>query len=332
MDNPERSRTPGAESRPRVSVVLPVYNGALSVEQAIRSIQSQTFQDWELLICDDGSRDDSVRICRAFEAADPRIHVMENPQNAGIAVTLNRLLAAARGEFYAIQEQDDASVPERLEWEVAELDRHPEAGVVSGVAAWLGDDQKVFAHFPWFLYKGNPYPAERAALIEFLYVQQSKIVNAAAMVRRSLLLDGGLRYDEGARMSIDFQFFVDAAHRMSVVGVPRILVHMGRGSKRESMTSHKELQFREARRCLKILYDRYRREPTSPINLSLYRKAMAYQLRIEARYHGRLRGAFLLAGSLLLDPRDRKSWKTVKELMGRLGRRAAGGTPFWKES
>jgi glycosyltransferase involved in cell wall biosynthesis len=331
MDNPEASRTRGAERRPRVSVVLPVYNGTDSVERAIRSIQLQTFPDWELLICDDGSRDDSLRICRALEAADPRIRVFANPKNMGIAATLNRLLSEARGEFYAIQEQDDSAVPERLEWEVAQLDRHPEAGVVSGVAAWLGDDGKVFAHFPWFLWQGRPYPQVREELIEFLYVQQSKIVNAAAMVRMSLLRDAGLRYDEEARMSIDFQFFVDAAHRMSVVGIPRILVSMARGKQRESMTRHKELQFREARRCLKILYERYRGEPTSPINLSMYRKAMAYQLRIEARYHGRLRGALLLAGSLFLDPRDRKSWKTVKEFWGRLWRRPVAEAPFSRE-
>ncbi len=330
MDNPEASSTRGADN-PRVSVVLPVYNGAESIARAVRSIQLQTFQDWELLICDDGSRDDSLRICRAFEAEDPRVRVFANPRNAGIAATLNRLLGEARGEFYAIQEQDDSSVPERLEWEVAELDRHPGAGVVSGVAAWLGDDQKVFAHFPWFLYKGKPYPAAREELIEFLYVQQSKIVNAAAMVRMSLLRDAGLRYDEGARMSIDFQFFVDAAHRMGVAGIPRILVFMARGTNRESMTKHKELQFREARRCLKILYERYRREPTSPINLSLYRKAMAYQLRIEARYHGRLRGALRLVGSLLLAPRDRKSWKTVGDLWGRLRRRALGAAPSGRQ-
>ena len=327
MDNPKASRTRGAESRPRVSVVLPVYNGADSIARAVRSIQSQTFQDWELLICDDGSRDDSLRICRAFEAEDPRIRVFANQRNAGIAATLNRLLGEARGEFYAIQEQDDSSVPERLEWEVAELDGHPEAGVVSGVAAWLGDDQKVFTHFPWFLYKGKSYPAVREELIEFLYVQQSKIVNAAAMVRMSLLHDTGLRYDEGARMSVDFEFFVDAAHRMGVVGIPRVLVFMARGSHRESMTRHKELQFREAWRCLRILYERYRRDRTSPINLSLYRRAMAYQLRMEARFFGRLRGVRLLAASLLLDPGDHDSWLTVQEIWGRLRRRAVGAAP-----
>src|SRR5262245_26431717 len=329
MDNLEALKTRGAGS-PRVSVILPVYNGAESVERAIRSIQSQTFPDWELLICDDGSRDDSLGLCRAFEARDPRIRILANPRNLGIAATLNRLLSEARGEFYAIQEQDDAAVPERLEWEVAELERHPEAGVVSGVAAWLGDDQKAFAHVPRFLWKGRPYPPVREEVIEFLYVQQSKVVNAAAMVRMSLLRDG-LRYDEGARMSIDFQFFVDAAHRMSVVGVPRELVFMARGKERESATRHKELQFREARRCLKILYERYRRDPTSPINLSLYRKAMAYQLRIEARYYGRLRGALALAGSLLLAPRDRKSWETVEDFWGRLRRRAVGAEPSGRQ-
>jgi len=331
MDRSGASATRSAD-RPRVSVVLPVYNGAHCVQRAVRSIQSQTFQDWELVICDDGSRDDSLRICRALEAEDPRIRVMANPENKGIAATLNRLVAEARGDFYAIQEQDDSSVPERLEWEVAELDRHPEAGVVSGVAAWLGDDQKVFTHFPWFLKQGQPYPDVRKELIEFLYVQQSKIVNAASMMRMSLVREAGLRYDEGARMSIDFQFFVDAAHRTMVVGVPRVLVFMARGLHRESMTRHKELQFREARRCVKILYQRYRRDPTSPIRRSLYRKAMAYQLRIEARYHGRIRGAVRLAGSLLLDPRDRNSWKTVEEFWGHLRRRfIASAAPSSRE-
>jgi glycosyltransferase involved in cell wall biosynthesis len=327
MDSSGASVTRSAESRPRVSVVLPVYNGANFIERAVRSIQSQTFQDWELLICDDGSRDDSLRICRALEAEDPRIHVFANPRNAGIAATLNRLLREARGEFYAIQEQDDSSVPERLEWEVAELDRHPEVGVVSGVAAWLGDDQKVFTHFPWFLYQGRPFPDVRKELIEFLFVQQSKIVNAAAMVRMSLVRDAGLRYDEGARMSVDFQFFVDAAHRMGVVGIPRVLVFMARGTHRESLTKHKELQYREAWRCLRILYERYRRDRTSPINLSLYRRAMAFQLRMEARFFGRLRGARRLAASLLLDPRDRDSWSTVQEFWGRLRQRALRAAP-----
>jgi hypothetical protein len=90
------------------------------------------------------------------------------------------------------------------------------------VAAWLGDDQKVFTHFPWFLYQGRPFPSVRKDLIEFLYVQQSKIVNAAAMVRMSLVRDAGLRCRRRAcRLALIFV----GTRWMGVVGV---LVFMAR--------------------------------------------------------------------------------------------------------
>ena len=96
---------------PRVSVLLPVYDGAASVERAIRSIQAQTFTDWELVICDDGSHDDSFQICRSLSEEDERIRLLRNPENRGLAATMNHLVSEAKGELCAIQEQDDESAP-----------------------------------------------------------------------------------------------------------------------------------------------------------------------------------------------------------------------------
>ena len=312
---------------PRVSVLLPAYNGESSVARAVKSIQRQTFAAWELLVCDDGSSDGSYAVCERLSREDARIRLLRNPKNLGLASTMNRLVAEARGELCAIQEQDDESVPERLALEVDAMDRHPEAGVVSGLAAWRNDEGEIFAHFPYLLEIGRPYPSDRDELIRFLYVEQSKIANAAAMIRRSLFVEAGLSYDEGARMAIDWQFFVDAAHRASVVGIPTVLVHMARGRRRESLTKNKRLQHAEARRCIRVLYRRYANDSTSPINRALYRCAMATQRVLEARYFGRLRGLGLLAVAFLHQPTHKRGWKTLREFGGRaVGRVRAPGS------
>jgi glycosyltransferase involved in cell wall biosynthesis len=305
---------------PRVSVVLPVFNGEAFVEGAIQSIQNQTYSDWELLVCDDGSQDGSVLVCDSLAERDARIKVVRNEHNLGLAATMNRLVGLAGGEYCAIQEQDDLSLPQRLEAEVDELDRHPDVAVVSGIAGWMNDAGEVRGYFPWFLKTGGQYPTARDELIRYLYVYQSKIANPAAMVRMALFNSRHLRFDESARMAIDFQFFVDAAHLSGVRGVQSVLVHVRRGKERNSLTSHKALQFQEARRCIRILYDRYRDQPDSPIDSRLYRLAMGNQLLLEARYYGPRAGVGRLLRSLWLWKTHRRAWKTAREFVVRAAR------------
>ena len=131
-------------NKPLVSVVLPVYNGEAFVLDAVRSIQEQTFQDWELIIVDDGSRDRSLEICQNCASQDPRLRIYANPANLGLAKTMNKLVRLARGKYIAIQEQDDMSLPERLQLEVELLDSRPEVGLASGVAAWINDKGEIF--------------------------------------------------------------------------------------------------------------------------------------------------------------------------------------------
>ena len=128
---------------PRVSVVLPVCNGAPYIERAIRSILAQTWQDWELLAVDDGSTDESFSLCQALATEDTRIRVFRNATNQGLARTMNGLVALARGRYIAVQEQDDVSHPERLAQEVEVLESRPDVGLVSGIAAWIDDDEQM---------------------------------------------------------------------------------------------------------------------------------------------------------------------------------------------
>ena len=97
--------------KPKVSVLLAVYNGQDHLAEALESIQAQSMPHWELIAVDDGSSDDSARILESFAAGDARIRILSNPENLGLAASLNRGLMECRAEFVARQDADDISYP-----------------------------------------------------------------------------------------------------------------------------------------------------------------------------------------------------------------------------
>lgn len=123
---------------PRVSVLMPVYNGERYLRKAVESILNQTFTDFEFIIVDDGSTDNTWQILQGYVANEPRIVLVRNETNIGLAGSLNKGLGLARGEYISRMDADDVSLPERLAAQVAFLDEHPEVGVV-GCAVHLID-------------------------------------------------------------------------------------------------------------------------------------------------------------------------------------------------
>ena len=109
---------------PRVSVLMPSFNAAPYVAEAIESILGQTYRDFEFLILDDGSSDGTLDICRHFAARDERIRLIEG-EHHGHTWWLNHGLELARGEFIALMDADDVSMPSRLAMQADFLDRHP---------------------------------------------------------------------------------------------------------------------------------------------------------------------------------------------------------------
>jgi len=126
---------------PRVSVVMPVYNGERFIAEAMKSVLSSEFRDWELLVLDDGSTDRSVAVARRVADGDARVRVMELP-HAGIAATRNAGLAHARAEYIANLDSDDAMFPHRLALQVAYLDAHPECVAVSSRSVVVDEHSK----------------------------------------------------------------------------------------------------------------------------------------------------------------------------------------------
>jgi len=149
MLNEARNHSP---ARVSVSVITPFLDAQRFLEEAIRSVLAQTYSGWELLLVDDGSRDGSTAIAQQFAAVQPdRIRYLQHPdhENRGPSIARNLGIAQARGEYIAFLDADDIWLPEKLERQVALLEKHPDAGMVYGPLRF------------WFGWTGDPADAKR---------------------------------------------------------------------------------------------------------------------------------------------------------------------------
>lgn len=107
------------QNKPVVSVIMPAYNAQPFIEEAIRSVMTQTFSDWELLVLDDGSSDETAAIAARLAAEDPRILFLPNEKNMGVARTRNRGFELCQGAYIALLDSDDVWHQEKLEKQLA---------------------------------------------------------------------------------------------------------------------------------------------------------------------------------------------------------------------
>ncbi len=142
-------------SKPRVSVVVIFLDEERFLPDAVESVLAQTFTDWELVLVDDGSSDRSAAIAREYAERDPRIRYITHPGggNRGMSASRNRGVTVSSGELVAFLDGDDVWLPEKLEEQVALMEKHPEAGLIYGRTQW------------WFSWSGNSDDAQR----DYLY-------------------------------------------------------------------------------------------------------------------------------------------------------------------
>ena len=124
-------------NNPEISVIMSVYNGEKYLGEAIESILNQTFTDFEFIIVNDGSTDNSLEIIKSYD--DERIKVTNNEKNIGLTKSLNKALKVARGEYIARQDADDVSMPNRFEEQMKYLEKYPEAALL-GTSVYLIDE------------------------------------------------------------------------------------------------------------------------------------------------------------------------------------------------
>ena len=198
-------------SLPLVSVVLPVYNVAHYITETISSLLSQTLSDFELLILDDCSTDETAAKVKSIR--DPRLRFIQNPRNIGRAGTDNAAVRYVRGEFVAKMDGDDLCYPERLARQVAFLRQYPEVNVVGG---WM-------QNFGASTYL-NRYPATPdAARVRTLFTLP--IGNPSVMLRASLFREHGMHYDMHLRQTEDYDFFARYVRDLQIATLPEALIH-----------------------------------------------------------------------------------------------------------
>lgn len=175
---------------PKVSVLMPVYKTPEKyLREAVSSILNQTFTDFEFLILDDCPEDDREEIIKSY--SDKRIKYVKNEQNLGITPSRNKLVEMAAGEYLAVFDHDDISMPNRLEKEVRYLDEHPECGVV-------GTKVSNIVH-P----KISNDPTEDAD-IRLALMRHCVIAHSSSMIRKSVLVENNIRYEEKYSPSEDY--------------------------------------------------------------------------------------------------------------------------------
>ena len=121
------------------SILLPFHDAVDTLEEAVGSLQAQTFGDWELILVDDGSKDGGSELAQKFASNDPRIQLLGQP-HSGIVTALNKGLDVARGQIIARMDADDVCDPERLGRQLEYMEKNLEVGLVSCLVEHLGTD------------------------------------------------------------------------------------------------------------------------------------------------------------------------------------------------
>lgn len=126
--------------RPLVSVIMGTYNGSRWIKRAVESILHQTYANFEFIICNDASTDDTLDIIKELAINDKRIVIINNSNNLGLNITLNRCIAASHGKYIARMDDDDISLPNRLENQVDFLEANPEYALVGCSKRFFDED------------------------------------------------------------------------------------------------------------------------------------------------------------------------------------------------
>lgn len=267
---------------PLISILLPVYNGERTLKATLESLLTQTYPHFELLIGIDGTKDGSKTIAEDF--ADERIKIIEQPHNLGLASNVNSLIAASSPEsdFFAMAEQDDVYVPERLEWQVAVMEQHPEVGLVSGIAEFIGDGGSIL--FPGILVYGHPFP-QGETLFEYLYINQLKVVNTCMLWRKAIHQTHKLDFKNTyGNFNTDWDFVLRFALKSEVYGIPKVLVRMNRKKQNKSVTTNKVAQHKASRQLLKD----FKKEFPQLVDSKLYNEALKMHRKVEIGHHSKL--------------------------------------------
>jgi glycosyltransferase involved in cell wall biosynthesis len=201
-------------SSPRVTVLMGVFNGQEFLAEAIDSILSQTFEDYEFLIIDDGSTDNSRKMILSYK--DDRIRLIENENNIGLTRSLNKGLSISQGELIARQDADDISDLKRLELQIDFLDKHPEIVLVGTQAQFIDENSnKVYSN--WKV-------PESDLAIKWQSMFNSPFLHSSVMFRRDPIWQDLRGYNEQFAKSQDYELWSRLIYEYKTSNLSELLI------------------------------------------------------------------------------------------------------------
>ena len=229
----------------KISVVMSVYNAEKYLSEAIESILSQTFSDFEVILINDKSADESLSIMEEYQKRDSRIRILNNDVNLGLTKSLNKGLEIARGEYIARMDADDISVPERFQKQVDFLDSHQDYSFVSCIARYIDEN-------------GNP---EQLRLFpetnEEIYAMMPKVdavMNPGVMFRRTDIEKIG-NYCEDFRVVQDYDLWfrgMAAGYKFYNIQEPLVLFRRNESYNSRKSKAYRMVDFRVRRKGYQI--------------------------------------------------------------------------------
>jgi glycosyltransferase involved in cell wall biosynthesis len=246
---------PGAAlaSRPRVSVCIPTYNRAGYLRLSIESVLSQSFGDWELIVADNASTDETAAVVASF--TDPRIRYVRNEVNLGMTGNFNRCLELARGEFVAMLCDDDQMLSDNLARKVAVLEANPEVGFVHSNIFRIDENGEVIGEH-WIEDDGQDHVESAARCFPRLF-EGNFVSFPSALFRRSAVVGLG-GFDPRLRFVVDWEMWLRIAlhHQVAYLAQPLVRYRL-HGGMESAGWSGRLREIRECRLAQEIVLHRF---------------------------------------------------------------------------
>lgn len=195
---------------PKATVLMPVYNGEKYLKEAIESILNQTFKDFEFLIINDGSTDNSVKIINSYQ--DKRIRLVHNETNLGLIYTLNKGIDLVESEYIARMDCDDISSTNRLSKQIKYLDQHPEVGILGSWVKIIGDHSFI----------GKYYIKHEEIKASLLF--NSSLAHPSVTMCKEILDQHNFRYDERFKHAEDYEMWTRMIDLTDFANLPEPLL------------------------------------------------------------------------------------------------------------
>lgn len=197
---------------PKITILMPVYNGEKYLREAIKSILNQTFNDFELLIINDGSSDQSEKIIKSF--IDSRIRLITNKKNLGLVDTLNIGFKEAKGKYIARMDQDDISLSPRLKKQYNFMENNPEIGISGTWVKKIGKKMSFISKY----YTGHN---ELFAYLLF----GTPFAHPSVIIRKDIIEPNNLFYNHKYKNAEDIELWSRAFKLTKIANIPEILLY-----------------------------------------------------------------------------------------------------------